>query len=157
MPVDLGDIIIRTEEESDLPLVRKVFVESRPDLQLLPLPAAQKNMMVEQQFQAQRHSYRLQFPGALYQIVEKDGIPIGRLYTESRENDVRLIDIALLPQARNTGIGSILLRHTIEEARAGGKAVSLSVEMNNPAQRLYERLGFRVVSDAPPYLEMTID
>jgi ribosomal protein S18 acetylase RimI-like enzyme len=50
------------------------------------------------------------------------------------------------PTSRNKGIGGALLDHAEAAARAGGyRLMSLTTSMANPARRLYERHGFRVV------------
>ena len=53
------------------------------------------------------------------------------------------LSIGVRADSRGLGIGSALLVALIDEAAAAGfAAISLSVEIDNPAQRLYERLGF---------------
>ena len=78
-------------------------------------------------------------------------MPIGRLYIDRSEDEIRLIDIALLPEHRGKGIGGSLMRQTLDEARLAGKPVRIHVEHNNPARRLYDRLGFRPVEDQGVY------
>jgi GNAT superfamily N-acetyltransferase len=57
------------------------------------------------------------------------------------------ISIGVLPEARGRGVGGRLLRALIEQALARElPGLSLSVEPDNPAKRLYERLGFRPVA-----------
>ena len=54
--------------------------------------------------------------------------------------------IAVLPEYRRRGIGTALLEQLLEQLRAAGYvAVSLSVQQENPALHLYERLGFESV------------
>jgi ribosomal protein S18 acetylase RimI-like enzyme len=55
------------------------------------------------------------------------------------------LSIAFLPEYRGKGIGTRLLNRYLEAARKTYEAVSLSVSPNNPARRLYARLGFEVV------------
>jgi ribosomal protein S18 acetylase RimI-like enzyme len=55
------------------------------------------------------------------------------------------LGIALLPQYRGQGIGTALLKHLLEAAKNLYSSISLSVSANNPAIRLYERLGFVTV------------
>ncbi len=55
------------------------------------------------------------------------------------------LGIALLPEYRGQGIGTALLEHLLEAAKNLYPAISLSVSPNNPAIRLYERLGFVTV------------
>ena len=57
------------------------------------------------------------------------------------------VSIAVLPEARGRGVGERLLRALISEALARDlPALSLSVEPDNPARRLYQRLGFRPIT-----------
>jgi ribosomal protein S18 acetylase RimI-like enzyme len=77
-------------------------------------------------------------------ILENDA-PIGRLYLHRRPEDLRIMDIALLPEHRGRGIGGLLIGELLDEARAAGHSVSIHVEIYNPAMRLYERLGFKQI------------
>jgi ribosomal protein S18 acetylase RimI-like enzyme len=99
------------------------------------------------QFAAQDAFYRQQFGDASFDLVLEEGIPVGRLYVDRRDDEIRLIDIALLPEHRGRGIGSALLRELLAEAGRAGKPVRIHVEAFNPAMRLYERLGFRKVDE----------
>jgi ribosomal protein S18 acetylase RimI-like enzyme len=68
------------------------------------------------------------------------------------------LSIAVRPGARGRGIGSALLAALIDRARAGGvEALSLSVEIENPAMRLYQRLGFRVHDREAQAVTMRLD
>jgi ribosomal protein S18 acetylase RimI-like enzyme len=62
--------------------------------------------------------------------------------------------IALSPEAQRRGIGSQLIRELMEDARARGVPMRLSVLLNNPARGLYERLGFRVTRVEHPRIKM---
>ena len=99
------------------------------------------------QFDAQDRHYRAHFPDARFDVVERGGAPIGRLIVERGEDEIRLLDIALLPEHRGAGAGSALLRALLAEAAATSRRVTIHVERANPARRLYERLGFRVEED----------
>lgn len=56
--------------------------------------------------------------------------------------------VALYPLFRRRGFGTRLLRALLEELSGRGfQAVSLSVQRDNPAARLYLRLGFRTVAE----------
>jgi ribosomal protein S18 acetylase RimI-like enzyme len=81
-----------------------------------------------------------------------DGEPAGRLYLFRGDREIRIVDIALLPEHRGNGAGSSLLRDVLAEADAGGKRVTIHVERANPALRLYERLGFSIAEDRGVYL-----
>ena len=115
---------------------------------------ARKQAFLAMQFDAQHRHYRAHFPQAAYQVVMLDGEPVGRLYLDRRENEVRVLDIALLPEQRGKGIGSLLLRQVIEEAEAADMPVRIHVEKFNRALSLYRRLGFVPVQDLGVYFLM---
>jgi ribosomal protein S18 acetylase RimI-like enzyme len=84
--------------------------------------------------------------------VLDDGEPVGRLYLDVRDDEHRLIDIALLPASRGQGLGSKLMKDVLAAAAAdGGKLVRIHVEENNPAMRLYKRLGFEKIEEQGVY------
>jgi ribosomal protein S18 acetylase RimI-like enzyme len=60
-------------------------------------------------------------------------------------------NVAVYPAHRGKGIGSLLIERARAEAtRTHASRIILDVETDNPdAQRLYERLGFRVVTESP--------
>ena len=53
------------------------------------------------------------------------------------------VSIGVKPNARGQGVGEKLMRALIGEAARRGLGLCLSVRSENPARRLYERLGFR--------------
>lgn len=67
------------------------------------------------------------------------------------------LTIAVLPGSRGKGVGSQLLAQLMELARARYRAISLSVAAENPARRLYERLGFLTVAWGEYVLTMKKD
>jgi ribosomal protein S18 acetylase RimI-like enzyme len=113
-----------------------------------------KAVFCRRQFDAQTAHYRENYPGASLQIIERCGIAIGRLYVAHWEREIRIMDIALLPEHRGAGIGAKLLRELQEEARSAGKSLTIHVERFNPALRLYQRLGFKQIEDKGVYLLM---
>jgi ribosomal protein S18 acetylase RimI-like enzyme len=70
---------------------------------------------------------------------------------EEWPSQLRIIDIALVPEAQSQGFGSALLADIFTRARTATKKVSIHVEKNNPAMRLYERLGFAKAEDKGIY------
>jgi GNAT superfamily N-acetyltransferase len=106
---------------------------------------AEKAAFIEMQFAAQDRSYREAYPHGRFLVVLRDGKPAGRLYFVRLVDEVRLVDITLLPAHRGIGIGTSLIAAVQAEADAVGLPTRLHVELRNPAKRLYERLGFRTV------------
>jgi ribosomal protein S18 acetylase RimI-like enzyme len=102
----------------------------------------QKWSFLAQQSDAQQKHYGTYYADGEFALIECEGELAGRLYLFRSKTDVRVIDITLLPKARGRGIGAELLRALQHEAEAQGRTVSINVERQNPARRLYQRLGF---------------
>jgi GNAT superfamily N-acetyltransferase len=111
----------------------------------------QKDAFLRMQFQAQHAWYQEHYIGAQFDLLLADGVPAGRLYVHRRGSEIRLVDISLLPEFRDSGIGTSLLRRLMDEAQAAGKPLTIHVEKYNPAMRLYLRLGFKPIEDRGPY------
>ena len=146
---------LRPAEDADRPFLREVYGSSRED-ELRPTGWTddQKALFLDHQFEAQDTYYRANYDPASFDVVLVDGVPSGRLYVARWPEDIRIIDIALLPAARGRGVGTRLLTALLDEARETTRRVSIHVEKQNPALRLYERLGFRVAADRDPYVLM---
>ena len=125
-----------------------------PELAHVPWDDNLKRAFVEHQFAAQDAHYREHYPGATVDVVEVDGEPAGRLYVHRGPSDIRIMDIALAPAYRGHGIGTTLVGELIAEAEASRRKLSIHVEVNNPARRLYERLGFRPAGEHGVYVLM---
>lgn len=144
---------LRPAGEDDFELLHRIYASTRvEELALLDWDDRSKEAFLWMQFQAQHSYYRQIYPEASYDVILVDEVPVGRLYVERGEEAFLVIDIALLPEYRGQGIGTTLLEQVIEEAQALGKAVQIHVERQNPARRLYERLGFRQLEEQEIYL-----
>jgi ribosomal protein S18 acetylase RimI-like enzyme len=139
---------LRPARASDRALLFEVYASTRAEeLAVVPWPEPTKQAFLAQQFEAQDVHYRRHYPDASFEVIEVDGEPAGRLYVDRLDEEIRIIDIALLPGFRGCGIGAALLRELIDEAAGAGKRLSIHVERENRARTLYERLGFTVVAD----------
>ncbi len=138
----------RADDDRDLLLA--IYASSRVDeLALTGWPETQRQAFVEMQFNAQWQHYTQQHPQSLCQLVIADGGPtapagdcLGRLWVDRAGEQLQLLDITLLPAARGRGLGTALLQQLMAEAGQRGVALAISVEIHNPARRLYQRLGF---------------
>jgi ribosomal protein S18 acetylase RimI-like enzyme len=145
--------MLRPVEADDREFLYRVYASTRiEELAVVDWNDAQKEAFLREQFEAQDLWYRQHYARASYEIVEVDGRPAGRLYVHRGGNEIRIVDIALLPEHRGNGIGTAILRDLVDEADADGKAITIHVERFNPALRLYERLGFSVAEDKGVYL-----
>ncbi len=147
-------LALRPATPSDRELLFRVYASTRVE-ELAPVPwsEAQKESFLRLQFEAQDHEYRRNYPSASFDVVEVGGEPVGRLYRSLGSEELRIVDLALLPRARNRGVGTRLIRLVLDEAERARVPVSIHVEaFNTGARRLYERLGFAVVEDKGVYL-----
>jgi ribosomal protein S18 acetylase RimI-like enzyme len=143
---------LRPIAPEDRDFLFRVYASTREEeLALTSWDEAQKRAFLESQFAAQDAWYHERYPGATLDVVLAEGVPAGRLYVHRREREIRLMDIALLPEFRRSGLGTALLRGLFAEAAAGGKTVTIHVEAYNPARNLYERLGFRKIGEHGVY------
>jgi RimJ/RimL family protein N-acetyltransferase len=148
-------ITLRPVRSDDEGFLYEVYASTRLD-ELAPLgwSNVQRETFLRMQFRAQRQSYLAQFPTADFQIILGHERPIGRLYIERRPEEIRGIDIALLPPYRQAGIGTAILQGLLAEATRRHKPFRIHVEKFNCAQHLFERLGFTTLADDGVYLFM---
>jgi len=143
---------LRPQREEDYPFLERLYFSVRtPEVEALDWPQETKHAFLVDQCRLQHIHYQTHYYDAEFLIVEKDGEPMGRLYLFRGPQDHRIVDISLLSECRNAGVGSALLKAVQAQAEAAGKTVSIHVEMFNPAQTLYRRLGFREIGEDGPY------
>lgn len=148
----LPGITFRVIEDSDLDFLRSLYATTRAEeMSIVPWSKEQKDAFLSDQFDAQHHYYTAQFPKASFLVVGRNGVDVGRVYLDRREHELRLIDIALMPEFRGQGLGTALLMEIFNECRFSAIATRIHVEKNNPAMRLYLRLGFKPVHDQGVY------
>lgn len=149
-------VSLRPIRPGDEGFLYQVYASTRADEMALLVEwnDAQKEQFLQFQFTAQHTYYQQQFAQAAYDLILLDDQPIGRLYVDRPGNEIHIIDIALLPDYRNRGIGSALLHNLLAEAARAGLVVHIYVEQVNPALRLYTRLGFHVIANQGIYLLM---
>ncbi|WP_375565671.1 GNAT family N-acetyltransferase [Oceaniradius stylonematis] len=145
-------LAFRRIADADMGFLSALYAATRAE-EVAPLPwsDAQKAAFLDQQFQAQHAHYMEHYPDADWLIAERGGAPAGRLYLERWPSEIRVIDIALMPDVRGQGLGRAMMEDVISLAGAGGLGVGIHVEKNNPAMRLYERLGFTPREDKGVY------
>jgi ribosomal protein S18 acetylase RimI-like enzyme len=146
---------LRAAEPGDAEFLYRVFASTRTEeLAAVPWPDDAKEAFLRMQFAAQDRWYHERMPDATYEVVVVGGHRAGRLYVDRREDEILIVDIALLPEQRRNGIGTGLLRELLAEADATDRRVTIHVERFNPARRLYERLGFTDAEDQGVYVLM---
>lgn len=148
-------IDFRPISDGDIHDLKAIYASTRQDeLQVVPWSDSEKETFLQNQFQAQHRFYQDQFRDAEYLMILLKNHPIGRFYVDRRQDEIRIIDIALLPSYRSQGIGSMLLQKLLDEGKTSQKPVRIHVEQNNRALGLYKRLGFQEKSENGVYFLM---
>ena len=152
-------VTLRPVTKEDDPFLLEVYSSTRADeLGQVEWAEGQKEIFVGWQFDLQRQEYDSRFPDARYQLILIDDEPAGRIWIGEDDEQIRLLDIALLPQFQKRGAGTLLLKELMKEAVAAGKLLRHMVfVLNNDAHRFYERLGFVVIEDLGAYKHMEFD
>jgi ribosomal protein S18 acetylase RimI-like enzyme len=116
---------------------------------------AQKDAFVRWQFERQEEEYAQRYPDARYDVILVDGVPAGRLWIGIQDKEIRLLDIAILVEFQNRGVGTYLLNQLKDEATREKKSLRHMVfVLNDNAYRFYERLGFSTIEDLGGYKHM---
>jgi ribosomal protein S18 acetylase RimI-like enzyme len=145
-------VTYRPATEADLPFLALVYFSTRlEEVAQTGWPLEMQRAFLQQQHEAQHSHYGIAYPDAERLVIVHGGEDVGRLYLDEFPTQVRIIDIALLPEARGRGLGEAIMRDIGADAAARGKRVSIHVEKQNPARRLYDRLGFETVEDKGVY------
>jgi GNAT superfamily N-acetyltransferase len=133
-----------------------VYASTRAEeLAQVPWSDEQKKEFVRWQSSLQRQDYEAKFPHTQYDVILVDDQPAGRIWISRDDEQIRLLDIALLDEFQNRGVGTVLLRRLIDEAARAKKPLRHMVFiLNTNARRFYERLGFVVIEELGAYLQM---
>ena len=143
-PPVTSSITCRPVGPDDHAFLLEVYGSTRAEeMALVPWNVDQQQAFVKMQFAGQQEHYQNTYPTASHEIIQLSGRPVGRLYVARLEQEIRIVDITLMPADRNAGIGSFLLRGLLDEAVRVGKIVRIYVEEFNPSLRLFERLKFK--------------
>ena len=155
IPPGRPDIELRAYCPEDDPFLFELFASARAE-QFSPLgfEPAQLEALLRLQYLAQTRDYAASHPRADHAIIWSGLRRVGRILTQENDGEIMLVDIAVLLQWRNCGIGTVLIRRLQETAAAKGKLVRLSVAKSNRALGLYERLGFVPDAATDVYISM---
>lgn len=129
--------------DADFSFLKVVYRSTREnELTLMNWTEIQKNNFIEFQFKAQQSYYINQFPDLKLYLIKNNTTKMGRLYIWRNSNEIRIVEITLLPKFQNQGIGSSILKKLIEESDRQKKIITIHVIRENPAIHLYKRFGF---------------
>jgi ribosomal protein S18 acetylase RimI-like enzyme len=142
-------IVLRPVTAGDREFLLHVYEASRSiELGLVPWDAAQNRAFVEHQFDAQLTHYQNEYRDVSHDIIMFGKKPAGRLFI-SRGNGthIAILDVTVLPEFRKRGIATRLIRDLQREAAGAKRSLRIFVEIFNPSQQFFRKLGFEEVSN----------
>jgi len=144
LPLNVS-VQLRAAQPEDQSFLLQVYSSTRADeLALVPWTEEQRQAFVEMQFAAQQNHYASEYPQAKHDIILANEQPVGRIYVARLNEEIRIVDITIIPEQRNRGIGTYLIKGLLDEGVSTGKFVSVYVETFNRSLRLFERLDFAI-------------
>ena len=150
-----NSISFRPVAAGDEEILLEIYKSSRgDDLRGLGWAEDRISEFLEMQYEAQQHFYESEYRRAADELILWEGQPAGRLVVERREHEIRCVDVALLPEHRNGGIGAFLIRKLQDEARQTKKPLRLQVIRFNRAVNLFERADFVRTSETGTHFQM---
>ncbi len=126
-----------------------LYAQTRADeLTRSGMDALQREVFVQMQFRLRQASYRTTYPMAVDEILcTESGTPVGRVLVDRTEDGMRLVDIAIATEKQGQGFGTQVIRELQHECAAREWEMRLQVLKGSMAERLYRRLGFKVVGE----------
>ncbi len=141
----MPDYSLRPVTPEDDQFLLKVFTESHPEYDFLPLPPEQKESTIDMQYRLQTADYSSRYPDSRHEIIVSGGEDVGRVWSVRLEEGLRIADIGLVASARNTGLGTKVMQAIQQEAQAMGKPLRTAVfKFNEGSIRWHVSLGFQL-------------
>jgi GNAT superfamily N-acetyltransferase len=141
--VELRPVVLPDDEA----FLMTVYASTREDVQYLPWEDSLKQEFILMQYRAQKMHYDEYYKDAVHYVVIYDGRPAGRYWVDYGKEDIRLVDMSILPEFRGKGIGTVLFKYAFQRSEEMGLPCVLHVMKEHRSIPMYKRLGFRVIGE----------
>jgi ribosomal protein S18 acetylase RimI-like enzyme len=143
---------LRPITDADREFLFDLYAETREEeLASVPWKSGEREAFLRMQFDAQYEAYSKNYPGATLDLIMDGSKPIGRFYVYRSKSEIRIIDVAISATHRGRGIGTKLITGLLEDSQQKQIPLTIHVEKQNRALKLYERLGFEAIDDRSFY------
>lgn len=151
-----GRFVLRPERPGDAAFLYTLFrSHTLAGAAAMPVDEAMRELLLRMQFRAQTQTYAAAYPDARFDILERDGVPFGRLIVHEHAAIATFVDFALLPEQRGAGLGTAVILRVLDWVSERCTAVRLNILSSNQASlRMTRRLGFVQTGETPPYVHM---
>ena len=143
------DLSLAEKTPSDEEFLFSVYASTRAEEMALVAhwSEEQKKQFLRSQFDAQHQYYLSRYPEAFFGVIRFENRPVGRLYTAELAEEVRIIDLTILPEFRRRGVGGKILSDILLNGSRTQKPVQIYIESFNPSGEFFARRGFKPVSE----------
>ena len=139
------EIALRPVVSGDHDFLVEIYGTTRAEeMAMVPWTDEQRQLFIRSQFDAQQTHYGQKYPTAAHDVILFEGEKVGQLYVARLDQEIRIVDITVIPTRRNRGIGSYLIKQVLDEAQHKNKRARIYVEEFNPSLNLFNRLGFKM-------------
>jgi ribosomal protein S18 acetylase RimI-like enzyme len=146
------NIQLRPASSEDAEFLYRVYCTTREqEMAMVPWTHEQREAFLRMQFAAQQSDYSKRFPDARQTIIVADDVDVGRFHTVEVNDEIKILDITVLPNHRGNGIGSFIIREVQTNAQRSDKRVVIYVESFNPSVSFFEKRGFEKIENAGIY------
>jgi ribosomal protein S18 acetylase RimI-like enzyme len=157
--IESAACMLRPAEPEDAEFLFRLFAEPHEQLSQFLSNEELWRSLVAMQYRGRQMTYSAEYPRAVDSILcldsaGQDTLPVGRLLVDRQPDCWRIVDIAVLAAYRGRGLGSWALKNLMRECSGAAGRLALRVRPENPARRLYERLGFSATLDDATGAEM---
>jgi ribosomal protein S18 acetylase RimI-like enzyme len=148
-------VSVRPAQASDAPFLARLYAATRDDVLQLPVPRAVADGIIRHQQQLQAQDYAARYPAACHLLLECGEVALGRLVLNRAEGEIRVVDLAIAPEARRRGHARALLHALQQQAGEDGCVLTLRVRRDNrAAYALYAAMGFELAGGDQAAAEM---
>ncbi len=153
---DLPSLSFQPAKQDDNAFLFAAYAASRDDeMAMVMWDETAKNAFLQTQFAAQQRHYLAHYDNVSCHIVKLREQSVGLIWVARWPKEIRLMDMVVLTQYRNQGIGTYLLQQLMAEAAQTNRMVTLHTWEGNPAAaRFYIKHGFAKVSSDGMYAQM---
>jgi ribosomal protein S18 acetylase RimI-like enzyme len=153
--IDFDSISLRSVAPEDRDFLLELYQSSRgDDLRRLGWSENEIGHFLEKQYEAHRTFEQRDYAQAVGAVILVSHQRVGRLLVDYAPDEIRCLDISLLPAWRNQGLGTYLIRRLQKESAERQQPLRLQVIRFNRAVNLFERLGFATASETGTHFQM---
>ncbi|MFT4940965.1 MAG: ribosomal protein S18 acetylase RimI-like enzyme [Paraglaciecola sp.] len=152
----IPELVFSDDSASCWPIIREIWCETNADFLGLEYEGPIVDLMLLQ-FSAKMAQYQTQYPNLQQRIAYFQKKASGYIMWSLENDELVVVDIAVLTAYQRKGIATELLQQCIKTANQNKKPVRLTVTRDNPAISLYLRMGFTIVSSNHVHHQMQRD